>query len=270
MNRMRAERELLRELNEGSDSVTGAMPAVDSDQTTFSRSAGNPNFKAQFDLDMALLYFTEAAGVYTSILPAALNATLQTRLAAFIFANTDFASGFATLKRNLPLSVWQYGRPLIVGKDQLVVNGVDLDATATAGLVDGDLIIPAFATVAATNYVGLVRIRCNQVEYGTLLESIGSDTFRTNMIRYIVDTTLTKQFANPIEIYTISLFGKFSNDSVNPNSFKLPEQFQNGIIDVPLKKGFTKHQGLGTYIDYDVTAFSWQIFVPVFNRLGMV
>lgn len=258
--------QLMRELEDSQDSVTGI---TEPDQTSFSRAAGNPNFRAQFDLDITTLYFTEAAGVYTSILPAALNVALQTRLAVFIFGNTDFASGFATLKRNFPLNVWEYGRPLVVGKDQLVVNGVALDATATAPLVDGDLVLPFFATVAATNYVGLVRLRCNQVEYGTLLSSLNSDTFMTNMIRYINDVSNVKQFLNPIELFTISLFGKFSNDSTNPNSWKVPEQFQDGIIDVPLKKSFTKHQALGTYITYDVTNFSWQIFVPQFNRLGM-
>lgn len=267
MNRHRANDALLAGLDENYDSLNG--PAVISDATTFSKSAGNPNFRAQFDLDVNTSYFTELAGAYTSILPAGLDAVLQTRVAVFIFGNTDFASGFAVLKRNFVLNTWIYGRPLVVGKDQLVVNGLTLDAVATAGLVDGDLVLPVFATVAAVNYVGLVRLRCNQVEYGTLLESIGSDTFRTNMIRYITDTTFVKQFANPIEIFTISLFGKFSNDSTNPNSFKLPEQFQNGIIDLPLKKVFTKHQALGTFIDFDVTSFSWQIFVPQFNRLGM-
>lgn len=267
MNRKRANEMLLAELEEDYDSVTG--PPVGSNQTTFSRSAGNPDFKGQFDLDVNVAYFTEALGVYTPILPAALDVSLQTRVAMFMFGNTDFASGFAVLKRNFPLAVWNYGIPLIVGKDRLQVNNIDLDAAASANLVDGDLVIPVFATVTAVNYVGLVRLRCQQVAYGTLLESLSSDTFKTNMIRYITDTTLTKQFANPIEIFTISLFGKFSNDSTNPNSFKLPEQFQNGIIDVPLKKGFTKHQALGTFVTFDVTNFSWQIFVPEFNRVGM-
>ncbi len=268
MNRNRAEKTLLSMLDDNFDSVNGVGPAVQSNQASLSRSAGNPAFRAQFDLDVNLFYFTEAAGVYTSILPAALDATLQTRLAVFFFGQSDFDSGFAALKQEFPLSIWTYGIPFIFGTDEAESSFSPWDATVSTNFRDGDLVIPFEASPAGTNTLGLVRLRCNQVAYGTLLGALSSDTFRTNMVRYIIsDTALIAQFNNTINIFTLSLFGKFGSDSVNPNSFKLPEQFQNGIIDVPIKKGIDKHASLGTFVDYDVTAFSWQVFVPQFNKL---
>jgi len=58
-----------------------------------------------------------------------------------------------------------------------------------------------------------------------------------------------------------TLYGKSNKDFVSPNSFKKPDTFQNGIIDIPLKKGLDKQECLASYLNYDAVNIQWSIFV---------
>lgn len=246
------------------DSVDHADAQANS---SLGQGVGNPNFVAQFDISFLLQYYTVAGGAYTKITPAALliaQPTLATKLPAFLFGNSDFAAGFATLKQRFPLAVWTYDSPFVYGNGyQGTIFGV-LDATIKAQLAFGDLVIPVYAVLGGVNYLGITIVRCGQVGYGTLLAANNSDAFRTNLIRYNVpDSTATSlaQYANKIFTYRQSLFGKAENDSWSPNSFKIPEQQQANIVDVPAKTFVTKEAALGTYINYAVESVEWNIFV---------
>ncbi|MFA7302014.1 MAG: hypothetical protein WC069_06910, partial [Candidatus Shapirobacteria bacterium] len=137
-------------------------------------------------------------------------------------------------------------------------------ATITANLQLGDLVIPFTSALpgAGTTTLGLAIVRCSQVAYGTLLDALNSDRFVMNMIRYnIPDTTKVTQYNNNIGLFTLSLFGKADADYVSPNSYKKPEQFQNGFIDLPLKYGVAKQKSIGMYVNYDCDVITWSIFV---------
>lgn len=251
--------------------------AVNPGSTQLASVKGNPSFAAQFDIQFLLKYFTlvDATGVYTASTAAAVAAAvpaLATQLAAFLYGNSDYASGFKKLQEAFPLAGgWVYGTPGIYGKDQFRINGSFIDATVTAQLQKGDLVQPIFSDQGATTYVGLVIIRCTQVGYGTLLDSLNSDRFVMNMIRYIMaDTTAVglAQYNNNIFIMKQSLFGKFDSDFVSPQSFKMPEQFQAGIIDIPVKKGIDKQIALATYIQYDAVTVQWSLFVEYVEKLA--
>lgn len=271
----RSEQNLRRRFNTRVDSYDNAdaPAAVAPARTQLMATKGNPGFTAQFDIQILLRYFSVAAGVYTAVTPAGLLAaapTLATKLNAFIFGNSDFGAGFAKLQAAFPVQVWAYGDPFIFGKDTPIVNGVALDATARAQLVRGDLVIPYFAT-SGLAYQGFVIIRCTQVAYGTLLDALASDMFTMNMIRYIMaDQTAVglAQYNNNIFVCKQSLFGKFDSDFVSPNSFKLPEQMQNGVIDIPLVKGIDKQIALATAVDYAVSPVQWSVFVEMVNKLA--
>lgn len=271
----RSERDLRRMLSQRVNSYENAdgPAAVNPAKTQLMATQGNPAFTAQFDIQLRLNFFTQAAGVYTSITAAALLAaqpTLATSLNAFIFGNSDFAAGFAKLRAQFPLAVWAYGNPFIYGKDSNpAINGVVLDATVRGQLINGDLVIPYYATLGGVNYVGLVVVRCTQVAYGTLLDALNSDMFTMNMIRYIMsDTTAAglAQYNNNIFVMKQSLFGKFDSDFVSPNSFKQPEQMQDGVIDIPLVKGIDKQIALATAVNYNVSPVQWSLFVAVVNK----
>lgn len=252
--------------------------AVNPAKTQLMASQGNPGFSAQFDVQILRQFYTyvTATGVWTSITYAALNAAQPTaaaaKLFAFVFGNSDFSSGFAKLQAQNPVAVWTYGVPFIYGKETApAVNGVNIDATVTGQLIKGDLVIPYYVTLGGVNYATLVVVRCTQVAYGTLLDALNSDMFTMNMIRYIMaDTTAPglAQYTNNIFIQKLSLFGKFDSDFISPNSFKLPEQMQDGVIDIPLVKGIDKQIALASAMNNDSGQVQWSIFVAIVNKLA--
>jgi hypothetical protein len=271
----KAEYEVRRKLRRGVNSFesnNADAPLVSPNATSLKAAKGNPSFEAQFDIQFLLKYFTVAAGVFTEVAAAALAATLKTRLTAMIFGNSDFAAGFKRTQQALPLQVWAYDVPFVYGKDYPITQFGALDATAKATLIAGDLVIPFWATTAGpVNTIALCIIRCTQVGYGTLLDAIGSDIFDINMLRYQVPTSGASdinQYANQIGVYKQSLFGKFDSDFVSPNSFKLPEQMQANIIDVPLEKRIDKQVILSLYVNYDCVTFSWSMFVNTVKKIS--
>lgn len=231
---------------------------------------GNPPFKAQFDVSMLVRFFSVAAGVYTAVAYAAMPAALQTQLAAFIYGNSDFSGGFKKSQGQFPLVNWIYDTPFVYGRDYANANYGALDATATAVLQKGDLVLTFYAASGGTNYSAFVIIRTPGVAYGTLLDSLNSDRFWVNNIRYqLPDTTATGllQYDNDIKIMAQSLFGLYGENTVSPTSFKQPNQFQNGIIDVPIDQGVDKNVIFATYIDTYSISQKWSVFVREFDRL---
>lgn len=258
------------------NSYADAPMAVPPNRTQLMAQAGNPGFTAQFDVSIKLLYFTEnGSGVYTSKTAAQIlvaQPTLATKLPSFIFGNSDYSGGFARLRAAFPINVWTYDIPFVYGVGgQADGHFSTFDASVTALLVTGDLVMPFWATIGGVNYVALSIVRCTQVAYGTLLSALSSDMFQMNMIRYIMsDTTAVglAQYANNINVFKQSLFGKFDSDFVSPNSFKLPEQQQDGVIDIPLVKFIDKQIALATLVNYDTPNVQWSIFVAQVNKLA--
>ena len=234
--------------------------------------AGNPAFTAQFDLSLQAKYYTLNSGAYTNIAAAALNAALKNDLTFFLFGQSDFDSGYAKLKAQNPVnSNWSYGIPFIYGKDA-ATGGLTLDATVTGDLENGDLVIPYTSALpgSGTTTLALLIVRCNSVAYASLLGATSSDTFVVDGIRYTLDdpTTNAGQYAKAISVYNLSLFGKFDSDSFVPNAFKQPDQFQNGIVDLPIQKGISKHNSIAFKNLYTNVSQSMSIFVKVFNKVS--
>jgi hypothetical protein len=255
---------------------------VKSSQVSLAPMKGNPQFSAQYDIKASIYYFSYAAGVFTPVLPANVPAGLQGNLPVYLFGWNDFKAGFPKLKSQYPIVNWVQGRAFLYGYDNYmdaILTGigtgaqtfVQLDTNVTPSLSLGDLVIPFTATSGGTTYFASVVIHCAQVAYATLFESLVSDTFVMNMIRYIVpDTTQNSinQFINQIGLYSLSLYGKFNSDFVSPNSFKKPEQYQPNIIDIPIKKGVDKAISFGTYLNCLCTSFTWSTFVWSTKKLA--
>jgi len=283
MQRTNADRMLLQRLNENVDSfdsyfddsadepivAPSGMPAGNAGlNAQLGRAKGNPSFSAQFDVQILPKYFTLNGGAYTAIAASALNAALKNQLPFFLFGNSDFASGFTKLKSVFTLNTWVYGTPGIYGKD--LFTPYAFDATVTGVLQNGDLLIPFTSALpgAGTTTLALIVVRCTQVAYGTLLASLSSDRFLMNMIRYVIpDTTKITQYSNNVGVFKQSLFGKFDSDYVSPNSYKKPEQLQNGIVDIPIKKGIDKNIAVASYANYDVGEIDLSIFVYSVKKL---
>lgn len=269
---MNYERHLLKQLRRRTNSVEGVNGAALAVQTgggdrnfKLSQGAYQPPFTAQVQFNLQILYFTESSGVYTQILPAALDATLKTKLPFFLFGQADFQAGYSVLQQNFPVSVWNYGDPFVYGKDVARTEFSELDATVKALLQKGDVVQPFTAVVTGpTNTVALVVMRCTDVPYATLLESTSSNLFKINMVRItLADSQATNlaQLRNPINVGTETMFGRFTKDTINPNSFKNPEQNQANIVDVLARIDIYKEKAIAQYINYDVAPFEWNIFI---------
>ncbi len=285
--------ELVRRLENGVDAYDSyfdnsadARPIVSNrvkgNQVSLTPMKGNPQFSAQYDIKASSFYFSYTAGVFTPIAAASVPSSLSGQLPVFLFGWNDFKAGFPKLKSQYPVNIWTVGRAFLYGYDNYmdaIITGigtdtqtfVQLDTNVTANLTPGCLVLPFTATVSGTTYFAMVVLQCAQVAYATLFESLVSDTFVMNMIRYIVPDTTTNsvnQFINQIGLYSLSLYGKFNSDFVSPNSFKKPEQYQPNIIDIPIKKGIDKTISIGVYLNTLCTSYTWSTFVWSTKKLA--
>ena len=273
------DRYLLSMMNGGrvSHADAAAMVADEApipNKTGMTPMVGNPPFIAQYDLQVLVYYFTVAAGVFTSRTAAYVLANapaLATKLSAFMYSLTDSDAGFVKSQGQFPLNGgWAYERPFVYWRDEPATSFGNLDATAIALLQKGDMVNVITATVAGpVNYVALVVVRCNQVGYATHLKSLYSDIIRINNIRYtLVDTSTAglTQYNNQLYIQVQTLMGKYNSDFISPTSLKQPQQFQNGIIDIPIEKGIDKNVGVATYINYDSVTQTFSYFVSQLNK----
>lgn len=113
----------------------------------------------------------------------------------------------------------------------------------------------------------IIEILCTQVPYPTFLSSMGKDLFRISNIRYTLqDPTQVAQYQEGMQLRTLSLFGKAGQNSLSPNSFKKPEQFQAGIIDMPVNVDVDKETALVVSMTPLVVSITLSIFVSKFNK----
>jgi hypothetical protein len=100
----------------------------------------------------------------------------------------------------------------------------------------------------------IVRVTSSQLPYLSFLDSLASDMFQSDKIRYSLgDATQLVQFSKAIFFVNRSLFGNSGRVPLPVNSFKDPFQQQNGIIDLgtdlkPLKMKVDKNSTLVTSI----------------------
>lgn len=254
----------LRSFDHADDAGAMVAPMITGNQlVTMGPGKYNPPFKAQIQLQVLKLYFTEAAGVYTPVLAAAIDASLQVALPAFLFANADFEAGYSKLQAQFPMSTWDYEAPVRYGKDWPGTKSLGIwDSNVFALLRGGDIVLPFTAlAVGGNDYLCLTVIRTSDVPAATLLAATNSNTFKINMIRYNVTAGQETQFRNPILITDETMFGKFSSDPINPESFKNPEQNQNNIIDLDVKVEINKQKGLALDVDFDVVTMRLNLFI---------
>lgn len=237
---------------------------------------GNPAFSDQFTIQVITKYFTVAGAVWTNIAAAALAASLKTFVSAFIFGYSDGQSGYAKARQLMPVggtaTTWNYDTMFTYGVTpaQATVNNVITlcDATAKAFLQLGDVVFPFYSSTAGPVYsVALVIVRLSNGFYANLLNSLGSDTFQTNLIRYQMDSTLVAQFSNPINLINQSLFGATKNDTIDATAYKQPQQYQAGIVDMGIGQTIYKSVGWATYVNYDCVLFTLSVFVKRTDRL---
>lgn len=252
------------------DDAPISSPSMPGSVVKLKKSKFNPNFDAQVNIQFSLRYFTVAGGVYTPIAAAALAAALKTKLPAFVFGHSDKAGGFVNLQSVFALQGgWVYETPFVPGVDVEQTSFAVCDANAKAAYSRGDLVLPFTAiTAGPVNTVAFMVIHCQEVAYGTLLEALGSDRFKMNMIRYkMTDPLLVAQFGQTIAVCKQTLFGKFNKDNVNPGAYQNPEQQQTNIIDIAIEEGIDKNKALHTTFLYTSIDATWSIYIETVDKL---
>jgi hypothetical protein len=237
---------------------------------TIAPQQGGDFFVDQFTVSILTTYYTVSGGVYTNIAAASLAASLKTKVAAFIFGHSDFASGFAKGQSLLPVTVWDYEQPQIyTGVGSVSTSFGVVDGNVRANLQLGDLVqVFTAITPGPVNTAAIVVCRLQNGQYSNMLDSLGSDVFTINKLRYqLTDNTLLGQFSNPIQLINQSLFGASKTDNVTPTSYKQPQQYQAGIIDIGITQTFSKAIGWGTYVNYNMVDFQMDFFVSHTDRL---
>ena len=247
----------------------GPQPYRTKSYVSLRNVAGNPAFKAQFNIKLLKYYYTESSGTYTAIASASLATTLKNSLPAFVFGQTDAQSGFPKLRAQYPVTTWAYDNAFVYGIGAPGWGHFSvLSSTVTANLQQGDMVLVFWATTAGpVNTVATVVIRSTNVAYATLLNALSSDTFETSLLRYTLATADVAQYGNGIGVYDQSLFGKFNSDNIDPTAFVQPDQQQAGVTDIPILDTINKNKAWATYINYDVNTVTWSVFVSSTDKL---
>ena len=171
---------------------------------------GNPaNIKAQLDLKVKLTSGTTAMAAGNGYEFA-------------LFGANDVSTGYNNLVTDTATR----------GTGSTVKGGILGSAGAyTSGIYDS----VQFALPTATT--GNIQITADVVDYPVLLQALITDMFHVNRIRVqSADTTANGLLAlgEKLRIIRKSLFGKRDEDVISLSAFKMPEQNQAGIIDVPV------------------------------------
>ena len=111
------------------------------------------------------------------------------------------------------------------------------------------------------NFLAWVIVHCNNVAYGTFLNSFVSDLITIDTIRYIVPIANVAQFINPITFATQSLFGKVYSDNIDPRLYITSRDFQQQISDLPINLPIDKSLMMATQIDVFCQQLSFVLFV---------
>lgn len=210
-----------------------------------------------------------------------------------LFGNSDWAAGFSKSNALNPINLGKFIGGFVINQNAFayttdvptLVPQYTTKGTAATFLSQavkegkaklGDMVFlyagapVEVAPSAGVYHVNLceVVVSCPQVAYSTLLDSISSDTFVVDGIRYTVpDVTKIDQFTNSIGQVRQSMFGKLTSDSMNPNSMNMPFNNQTNIIDVPLTFGVDKNLMLHTRINAGCRKFIWSLFIKTVNKI---
>lgn len=123
-------------------------------------------------------------------------------------------------------------------------------------------------TVGANN--DTIAVKCNQISYPSFLGAMRTDMFRISNIRYSINDTSANgllQFSEIFDVRTKSLFGKADQNPLSVLSFKKPENFQAGIIDIPVDMDVWKDRAFVLSVNSLFTGvITLSIFVERFEK----
>lgn len=217
---------------------------------------GNPTKSFTAQADIVLTWVAKAGAVNTSKIPFSL------------FGNSDARALYTKFLTVQPLNNVNYVYAGFYIVPNISLTNILAGVALPVGSVSGDGFF-LFTNPVTGDWMGVI-VHCNQVAYGALLDATNSDRFVISAIRFALPNPATlTQYGEQITYLYQSLFGKAITDSLNPLSYKDPNQFQAGIIDIPLGSngwGIDKSSQFGGYI-IPSQVMTWSIFIQSETRL---
>jgi hypothetical protein len=190
----------------------------------------------------------------------------------FIFGLTDYYAAYVKNKLISPQNGLMMGTvPPPVNTPYFGICGKDVStitANSFAGppftFNDGDLFIGYINDDFLIN--GLhefadIRLSCQNVAYGTFLNSFVSDLITINTIRLVVPIANINQYINPIHFTYQTLFGKTFTDDVDPRQYITSTDFQQQICDIPINLPLDKNLCMSFNIEFTCPSMSIILFV---------
>jgi len=139
--------------------------------------------------------------------------TTGVALPALLFGTNDLQSGWANVA-NLPAGI--------------SISKVDIGIVA--GISYGQKLEISYTDGVNTDKI---RVTCTNNPYPVLLEATKSDLMLMNGVRLsLSDATQVSQFDQILTVFKNQIAGKSDRDNLIPTSYKNPEQFQTGIVDI--------------------------------------
>lgn len=227
---------------------------------------GNPLTKTEISINVDTWFVAIGGGAPIIIAPAALPAALQTQIPVYLLSLMDYFGGFNRLHSICPVGGGWFpdnGDTIgIFGSGDFNAGGFLPLGFLAANAMQGDMFLGYYdVAVGVPAFKAIIRIRCNNVSYGTFIKSFVSDLITISVLRYVVALADINQFLNPIIFGYQTLFGKVFTDSVDPRMYVKPDDFQEQISDIPINLPIDKAILIGTQISTFCQHFSWTLFV---------
>lgn len=191
-------------------------------------------------------------------------------LAAATF-NITVTRDTATIAGDLPFVLFgpqdfQNGYRNIIGGTVPMPAGVQLTSVTggeAAGLPDSVVFEYGDGVNSDT-----VTVKCGTYPYPAFLQSTLNDLLRLSKVRLALsNATLVRQYDLDIVSVSNSPFGKGVTNRITPSTFKSPEQFQSGIVDLDAVFEVDKETSLaGRIIDTAGFTIGIPMFVEKFMR----
>lgn len=152
----------------------------------------------------------------------------------------------ATIAEDLPYAI--FGRNFFAnGYGTIIDVPTGLTLTVTNGLITSTPALYGTVTLSYTDGVNTDVINITSqgaAPYPALLEATISDVFKVTKFRLSTSAATLDQLDQDLSVKRNSLFGKNISNTITIDSFKSPDQFQSGIVDIPLEVAFDKETAL--------------------------
>jgi hypothetical protein len=258
------EQKLLNHLQEDTISNDVPLKNVREGLGSIAYVTGNPKTKTEITINIDTFIWDITGGAILA--PAALPAAAQTSFPVFLFGLTDYYGGYNRSANLLPVQpAWVYFNNA-AGFSPIGIWGLNLSAVGNAyflaNIQRGDMIfLFNYFVVGVNNIYAMVRVRCQNVSYGTFLNSFVSDLITIDTIRYIVPIANVAQLINPVIFAVQTLFGKVKVDSIDPRMYITNKDFQQQIADIPINLPIDKSLIIGFQVSVFCQNISWVLFV---------